>query len=361
MSSNPLELVVFDPSAATSGSFSVTLAGGLGTLVVYNDSAYTLKFADANGNFLRRVLAGTVDKIVLCDHPVYTVQWKRATDASGNTVVLSNYYQALMSLCQVDGYQSDVQLDQVFPFAIPRLTTQATGTAPPTSGAIVYGAYSGLNYQLLGMDYTTPVLIDMFDYVTSSTTTISGSTPYYGPNWTESGTLTCVAPDASSPKQAQISGGVMNSPIAQSFAAAAEVLVCGFRYSGNSLGATTVTIDAAGSYGVTVTGNNGGQPIITITLPGITVYTLTVPIVAASAWLVRLKWSNATWQYAASVNAGSLALPALPSYSAPATGSLLTSSKITVSPPISVYGSIGGCRPVSGASYLNPVIQVYTP
>ncbi len=325
MTSNPLELAVFDPSQASSGTFVNQLAGGKGTLLIYNDSSYTLKFTDGNGVFLKRVLAYTMDKIVLCDAPVYQIAWQRATVA-GQPLVLANAAQALMSYCQVDGYQADAVLDVAVPFAMPRLTAQATGVAPPPNGGTIFGPTTGSNYQLFMLDLATVAYVDAFDQITSSTTTLAGVAPAYTnvPNGTyrqNGGSLYDAQAPSAGVRQAFFaeSGGLSLYLPNGAFLSNGEVVFSLFANS--TTGESYFVLDSGGSYYVHVHTDSTGNTYVSFVTPAGTIGPINSPVTAwQGVLLARAKWlttgSQMTYSLAAAfATSGSVILPALPAYS----------------------------------------------
>lgn len=116
----PQTLASFDPSATMSGHFTNPMPGGIGTIVIYNDSGITI---DAMWNSESQVLpAGMIDAIKICD-PAQIISWQQ-------DYILSNVSSWPASIVKAVGYRTDEKLPYAA-FPVPLQRTSNVGNSVP--------------------------------------------------------------------------------------------------------------------------------------------------------------------------------------------------------------------------------------
>ncbi len=117
----------FDPSATTSGSVTLPLPTGMGSLIIRNDSGVNLIFTFNNDNV--RVLAQTAERVVLCV-PTFTITWKQET-------ILSNSANVPISLVLIDAYTPEEPVPSTYPFSIPRVANVGNAVSTTSSNSVI--------------------------------------------------------------------------------------------------------------------------------------------------------------------------------------------------------------------------------
>ena len=126
----------FDPSAATSGSFVVTyLSNGIGKLVLWNDSAWSLDLTFPNGD--TNIAPAWCAMIYELTGPAGSVLWAQDKQVNLTTPDLSNVW--------VVAYRDNEILPGVYPIALTRQAKQGGGVSSVTvtSGNINIGNVTG--------------------------------------------------------------------------------------------------------------------------------------------------------------------------------------------------------------------------
>lgn len=119
----PIQITSFDPTQKALASFANTLpAGGVGSLVFYNDSGVTI---DAMWNSEFKIIpAGMIDEISICD-PAQIIQWQQ-------DYILNNVSSWPASVVKVIGYRPDEKLPYAA-FPVPLQRTSNVGNSIPVS------------------------------------------------------------------------------------------------------------------------------------------------------------------------------------------------------------------------------------
>ncbi len=117
----------FDPSAATSGAFVVAyLSNGIGTLVVWNDSAWSLDLTFPDGT--TNIAPAWCAMIYKLTGPAGSVTWTQDKQANATTPDLSNVW--------VVAYLASENVPGVFPVALTRQTKSGGGAVTSNANAI---------------------------------------------------------------------------------------------------------------------------------------------------------------------------------------------------------------------------------
>ena len=133
-------ITTFDPSVAATGTILNSLPGGVGTMIIYNDSAVNLSLAWLGNQ--KSFPAGVVDVIV------FTQQVDRLAWSQG--VILTNASAVPISQVTIDGYSSDEHVPGTYPFTIARLANIGNLAVPSTGG-----------YANMALAYPTTVYDDL--------------------------------------------------------------------------------------------------------------------------------------------------------------------------------------------------------
>ena len=114
----------FDPSAATSGSFVVNyLSNGIGKLVIWNDSAWSLDLTFPNGD--SNIAPAWCAMIYELTGPAGSVLWAQDKQVNLTTPDLSNVW--------VVAYRDNEILPGIFPIALTRQTKAGGGSSAVTN------------------------------------------------------------------------------------------------------------------------------------------------------------------------------------------------------------------------------------